>query len=196
MFVGGAKRLSERTGLSRAVIGKYLGGKSEPSRDRLVKLAEAGGISIRWLATGEGEMRSDEHEYIRVPRYTSQPASGTGFQVSSEQIVDHLALKADWVRQCLHVDPKSLVLIEARGDWMVPTIQGGDLILVETVDPPFKHDGVYVIMRPDGLAAKRLVKRIDGSFEIRSDNPVYGFELARPDAFRILGRVLWFGRRL
>jgi phage repressor protein C with HTH and peptisase S24 domain len=195
-FVGGAKCLSERTGLSRAVIGKYLGGKSEPSRDRLVKLAEAGGISIRWLATGEGDMRSDRQDYVRVPRHKHQTASSTGLQVSSEQIVDHLAFRADWVRQSLHVDPKSLVLIEACGDWMVPTIQRGDLILIETADPPFKQDGVYVIMRPEGLAAKRLVKRIDGSFEIRSDNPVYGFELARPDAFRILGRVLWFGRRL
>lgn len=148
-FVGGTKRLSERTGLSRAVIGKYLGGKSEPSRDRLVKLAAAGGISIRWLVTGEGDMRSDDHDYVRVPCHTRQRASGAGFQISSDQIVDHLAFKADWVRQGLHVDPKSLVLIEACGDWMVPTIHGGDLILIETADPPFKHDGVYVIMRPE-----------------------------------------------
>src|SRR5208282_1911807 len=67
-FVGGPKQLSERSGLSRAVIGKYLSGKSDPSRERLVKLADAAGISIRWLATGEGEMSRNDDSFVFLPR--------------------------------------------------------------------------------------------------------------------------------
>jgi len=194
--VGGPKQLSERSGLSRAVIGKYLGGKSEPSRDRLIKLADAGGISIRWLVTGEGEMCTGSDSFARLSRSNVALASRDGLRVSSEQIVDHIAFKADWVRQALRADPERLVLIEVSGDSMAPTIQNGDLLLVEASDPPFKQDGIYAILGPDGLVVKRLVKRIDGSFEIRSDNPVYGSEIVRPEAFRVIGRALWFGRRL
>lgn len=194
-FVGGPGKLSERSGLSRAVIGKYLRGKSEPSRDRLVKLADAGGISVRWLATGEGEMCPEGDSYVRVPRYSFSAASGGGLQMTSEQIVNHLAFKAEWVKETLRADPKSLIQVEAAGDSMAPTILSDDLLLLEATDPPFKQDGVYAILRPTGLAIKRLVKRIDGSFEIRSDNPVYGSEIAPPEAIKIVGRVIWFGRR-
>jgi phage repressor protein C with HTH and peptisase S24 domain len=192
-FVGGPKRLSERSGLSRAVIGKYLVGKSEPSRDRLLKLAGAAGISLIWLATGQGEMCAKGDSLAR-------PVSGrlnrAGLQLSSDQIVDHLAFKEEWIRQKLRADPSDLVLIQASGDAMAPTIQNDDLLLVDASPVGFRHDGIYAIVRPDGLAVKRLVRRIDGSFEIRNDNPVYGSEIARSEAFSIIGRVLWFGRQL
>jgi phage repressor protein C with HTH and peptisase S24 domain len=195
-FVGGPKQLSERSGLSRAVIGKYLSGKSDPSRQRLVKLANAAGVSIRWLVTGEGEMSRDDQSFVFMPGGEIKDRSAGEPAVSGDQIVDHLALRADWVREALRADPNRVALIEARRDSMAPTINDGDLLLVEVSGDPFALDGIYVIIRPDGLAAKRLVKRIDGTFEIRSDNPLYGCEVARPEALKILGRVIWHGRRL
>ncbi len=198
-LIGGPKRLSERSGLSRAVIGKYLSGKSDPSRERLVKLAEAAGISIRWLATGEGEMSGSDDSYVFMPRSEIKKDQ---LSVVSDQIVDHVAFRAERVRESLRVDPSGLALIEARGDAMAPTIHGGDLLLIEVsgkpVDPDWVQapDGVYALVRPDGLAVKRLVRRLDGLIEVRSDNPLYGYEVASPEAFKVLGRVLWFGRRL
>jgi len=192
-LIGGPKQLSERSGLSRAVIGKYLSGKSDPSRERLIKLAEAAGISIRWLATGEGEMSGNDDSYVFMPRLEIRKGQ---LSVVSDQIVDHIAFRAERVRESLRVDPGGLALIEARGDAMAPTIQGGDLLLIEVSGQPVAPDGVYALVRPDGLAVKRLVRRIDGLIEVRSDNPLYGYEIAAPEAFKVLGRVLWFGRRL
>lgn len=53
-MVGGRAQLAAKSGLSRSVIDKYLQGASEPSRPRLVALANAGPVSVAWLATGEG----------------------------------------------------------------------------------------------------------------------------------------------
>jgi phage repressor protein C with HTH and peptisase S24 domain len=192
-IVGGAKRLSERSGLSRAVIGKYLSGKSDPSRERLVKLADAAGISIRWLATGEGEMSRHDDSFVFMPG--SEIGSGQ-LSVASDQAVDYVAFKTEWVRESLRADPGRLALIEARGDAMAPTIHGGDLLLIEMSAQSFGPEGVYAIIRPDGLAVKRLVRRLDGMIEVRSDNPLHGYEVASPGAFNVMGRVLWFGRRL
>lgn len=55
---GGPTELSKRSGLSRRVIDKYRNGESDPSRQRLVALAEAAEVSISWLANGEGDMEA------------------------------------------------------------------------------------------------------------------------------------------
>jgi len=53
---GGPAKLAERAGLSPSVIRKYQRGESDPSRERLVAIAEAAGVNLLWLATGEGPM--------------------------------------------------------------------------------------------------------------------------------------------
>ena len=55
-LAGGAQSLADKAGLSRRVVGKYLAGKSDPSRERLVRIADAAGVSIEWLASGRGPM--------------------------------------------------------------------------------------------------------------------------------------------
>ena len=52
-MAGGRKELAARSGLSVSVIDKYVNGKSDPSRQRLVAIAEAAGVSLQWLATGK-----------------------------------------------------------------------------------------------------------------------------------------------
>ncbi len=57
-LAGNASRLAAACGISRRAVGDYLSGKAEPTRPRLVAMAKAGGVSVEWLATGEGPMRS------------------------------------------------------------------------------------------------------------------------------------------
>lgn len=56
-LLGSAQALADKAGLSRRVVGKYLAGESDPSRERLVALADAAGVNIEWLASGRGPMR-------------------------------------------------------------------------------------------------------------------------------------------
>ena len=48
--------MSKASGLSGRIVGKYLAGQSDPSRERLIALAKAANVSVLWLATGEGPM--------------------------------------------------------------------------------------------------------------------------------------------
>lgn len=41
-------------GVTDSAVRKYIAGESEPSRERLVKMADAAGVSVEWLATGRG----------------------------------------------------------------------------------------------------------------------------------------------
>jgi phage repressor protein C with HTH and peptisase S24 domain len=194
--VGGPKRLSECSGLSRAVIGKYLSGKSEPSRDRLIRLARAGNVSIGWLASGEGEMSGAADALVYPRRNNLRLLPPRSEPSDADQAADHLAFTRQWIREVLRADPERVALIMARGDSMAPTIIDGDALLIEVTEVPLKQDGLYVIIGPDSLVVRRLVKRIDGSLDVRCDSAVYGSERARPQAIKILGRVLWLGRRV
>lgn len=55
-LVGGQAELSRRTGISKVTIGSYISGNSEPSRERLIAMANAAEVSLVWLAIGEGPM--------------------------------------------------------------------------------------------------------------------------------------------
>lgn len=45
--------IQKQTGIAQSLIGKYLDGVSTPGTDKLVVLANALGVSVAWLATGE-----------------------------------------------------------------------------------------------------------------------------------------------
>ncbi len=51
---GNASRLARASGISRRAIGDYLAGSAEPVRSRLLAMARAAGVSVGWLAAGEG----------------------------------------------------------------------------------------------------------------------------------------------
>lgn len=52
---GGAKKLADMTGMSTSVLRSWRAEKSDPSRTSLIKVARAAGVSVEWLATGEGD---------------------------------------------------------------------------------------------------------------------------------------------
>jgi transcriptional regulator with XRE-family HTH domain len=53
-MAGGTTKMAEMAGVSTSVLSKWRRGESDPSRSRLVKMARAAGVSVEWLATGEG----------------------------------------------------------------------------------------------------------------------------------------------
>jgi phage repressor protein C with HTH and peptisase S24 domain len=137
-------------------------------------------------------------ELVMVPRLDVQVSGGHGATVHSEQIVDSLAFKAAWVR-ANGLQPSRLALVEAVGESMQPTIQRGDLLLVDLrVNHP-AQEGLFVIRRDDTLQVKRLQQLYTGEILVRSDNPAYVAENIPPDRageLQIIGRVVWTCRRI
>jgi phage repressor protein C with HTH and peptisase S24 domain len=196
--------LARAVSVSDNAIYKWMSGRGQPSVANLVALARAARVSLEWLATGhetsdiEPNARSttDRSDYVFVPRYDVKGPAARGGPLRSEQIVDHLAFKKDWVRSRLNTDPRNLLLIEAVGDSMSPTLEDGDLLLVDLGEPRFRHDGVYVLRRQHELAVKRVQRRPDETLLVGNDNPAYESAVATTDALRIVGRVIWASGRL
>jgi len=58
-------RFAKKCGVTESMLRKYLLGDSVPGTDKLVRITQVAGVSLRWLATGEGT-RSDAAGWDRV----------------------------------------------------------------------------------------------------------------------------------
>jgi phage repressor protein C with HTH and peptisase S24 domain len=204
-----ADRLARATGVSPSAFRKWLRGDAEPSRERLVALAQAAGVSVGWLASGEGPTpllagvspssrsapgaaRLNQHAYLLLPKRPESAAAG----VESPPAVgpaEFIAFSHDWVRTEFGIEPDHLSMETAVGESMLPNIQDGDLLLVDTTENRFRSFGVYVLE----VAGERLVKRVqpklDGSLTLISDNATYEPEHIPPEDaadITVVGRVV------
>lgn len=147
---------------------------------------------------GDSLVSSDQHfpplDYQLVPRSSARPSAGYGTVVESEQIVDYMAFKKDWLRRVLGITHPDIVLVEVRGDSMVGTLEDGDLVLVDMRQNRLDASAVFVIVVDDALLVKRVQKKLNGSVVIKSDNTAYEAETLSGDqlhGLQIMGRVVW-----
>ena len=128
-----------------------------------------------------------------MPRYEIAASAGSGAVVQSEQIVDHLTFKAEWLKVTLGLSPAQAAVISVVGDSMEPYLADGDLILIDMGVARIENDSIYVLQSGDSLLVKRIQKKIDGTVIVRSDNARYEPEQFQGDAaerLRVVGRLV------
>jgi phage repressor protein C with HTH and peptisase S24 domain len=196
---GSVVALATAVGVSDNAIYKWLSGRGQPSVANLVSLARAGRVSVEWLATGAEPTRGAQAmkravghgDFVFMPRNRLRFSGRRGGILSSEQVVDSIAFRAEWVKRVLNAESRDLILIEVVGDSMAPTIENSDLIVANLAEPRFRQDGIYLIRHDSGLTVKRIQRRPDGKLLMRTDNPKY--ETMVVSTVKVIGRVIWIG---
>ena len=140
--------------------------------------------------------------HLDIPHLSARGSMGVGeLKQEEEEVIDRITLKAEWIKSnlpgCRVAD---LAVISGRGNSMAPTFNDGDLLLVDTAIKEVNIDGVYVLSAHNRLFIKTVRQRIDGSFEISSDNQsVKTVDVLNGDhQVTVHGRVVWSwnGKRL
>lgn len=203
-------------GLSQANVRDLESGKVKFSTLHALAIEKIHGISSNWLLDGSGGMKKGTYPladglksadfgrelgegFVQVPRYEVAASAGGGAMIHSEQIVDHLSFKAEWVHNTLGVSVKDLALIHVTGDSMEPTLSEGDLILIDMSYRGMKDNAIYVLQLNGSLLVKRLQHKLDGGVLVKSDNAIYDSEMVPSEAvdlLNVIGRVVWCGRRM
>ncbi|MAP35668.1 MAG: hypothetical protein CME75_07845 [Halomonas sp.] len=160
--LGGRKKAAKAAGVALSTFHRWLAGDSVPALDSIARLAKEAGVSLDWIATGEGAMLPNKNsaEASNAPSdefvYVTQMAGSNG-------VINRVhAFRADWLKE-QGLEPQHLSVIENRDDAMAPTIKPGDLLLCQTYMhrdgsniaiglapgelPP--QDGIYMIRRGD-----------------------------------------------
>lgn len=117
---------------------------------------------------GDGRVNDDFPEVIRAVDYTQKYIRGlVGFVPP----------------------PGRLVLVTGRGDSMLPTIQPGESLLVDTGVKTYDGDGIYLVNLGNGQQIKRLVDHGEAAgIHVHSDNKAYP-TLPFPKGGLVAGKV-------
>lgn len=198
-IAGNASALAKKAGISNSGFSRYLNG-GEPSRKVLISLAQAAGVNLNWLATGEGAMEKSA-EAARPGSLTLLPFLGTAESPGDEVIpgrkknLTSQAFCRFWLGS--HgLDSKTLAAMQIRGDSMSPTVRDEDLVLIDVNAKDIQDDKIYVIQDADSLLIRRLQLQPGGKVRTLCDNPTHReFEVPR-EALEIVGRVVWRGALL
>jgi phage repressor protein C with HTH and peptisase S24 domain len=174
-------------GFSDTVLRQYLNGQSEPTRPVLLAIARTANVSVEWLATG-------------------QPVAGAKdlSKASAENYVykDPLAFETGWLRTEFPSSFENLLLTQVVDESMEPTLQVGDLVLVDTNDRDLEtvSHGIYLLKLDNRLLIKRLQCVADNTLTVLSDHSAYEtFSIeasGKSSGLSLMGKVVWFGRKL
>ncbi|MBF9264608.1 LexA family transcriptional regulator [Paracidovorax cattleyae] len=182
------------------------------SKAGALKAEELIGCSAAWVLAGdapparrgEAPARAPSQESgVSVPQLANTASMGAGSEMAPEDVmVGHLTLSPAWIGKTLRglSTPENLRFIHAYGDSMEPTFLDGDVLLVDAGVRTLEVDGVYVLAAQSRLFIKRVRQRLDGAYEISSDNPTVKTVdvLGGKHTVEILGKVIWIwnGRKI
>lgn len=169
-----------------------------PRHDRLPAIANALNVTVAFLigADSAAVTPAPAAGMINVPALANDASMGVGAEAHAEDVVaGSLSLTDTFINE--HVKPArpaDLRIIHAYGDSMEPTLCSGDVLLVDTGIIDVKIDGIYVLRAHGRLFVKRVRQRMDGKFEISSDNPTHKtVDVLNGDhEVDVIGRVLWY----
>jgi phage repressor protein C with HTH and peptisase S24 domain len=127
-----------------------------------------------------------------LPTYGGLGGGGTGDGDAAVAL-----LPRSLVTYELRAVPADLLVINVRGDSMEPLFQHGDQIVIDRRDTNPRQPGPFALWYDNGYVVKNVeIIRSTGKLRIFSSNPVYTPDEADPDDVTIMGRPVWFARRL
>lgn len=190
--------MAKRAGLAATTLTRPFKGTATTRLgiQTLEKLKRAFPGFPEWTSeTGEA-VETNNRLYLPVeilPSFAGMGGGGTGDgDPETGMISRHL------IEDELRARPADLLIIEARGDSMEPDFQHGDQILIDRRDCNPVQPGSFALWDGDGYVIK-LVERVPqakGRYRIFSANGRYAAYDVEEDEIRIMGRPVWFARRL
>jgi hypothetical protein len=191
-----ASEVAMRAGLAVSTLTRPLNHpvKYRLSKATIDKLRKTFPAFEDWAAEPAAPASTPTYVEVRVlPTFAGMGGGGTGDGDQSVALVPR-SLIVDILRG----KPDDFLLIDVRGDSMEPDFQHGDQILVDRRDISPAQPGPFAIWDHEG--AEYVVKNLErvgkGRVRMFSTNPKYSPIDVLYQETRIIGRPVWFGRRL
>ena len=160
-------------GVDEDTIGHWKNGHVAPNFYGMKDLAKAAGVSLDWLAHGDGFSPQDTRDFVFVPYRDFLPVGKASLSVCSGQELEDFSLRAEWIRTMLGMEPENLAMTVADTDSMEPTIHSGDILLLDLGVTAFAADAIYLFKRGDTHVLRRVQTLMDGTLLLKPDNAAY-----------------------
>ena len=200
--------VARAAGVNRSFVYDILRGRSQvPNLEKLTGIAQVVKVDLEWLLSGKGRVEGDDpitedyqNDFVAIQYVSARPSMGGGAIVEDEHGVGRdFHFRRSWIRDRLKAAPSMMRVMGVEGDSMTPTLQGGDVVLVDMNQRRPVPPGIFVLYDGMGLVAKRLeyIPMSDPPrLRIISDNQQYSPYECTAEEVNIIGRVRWYGREM
>ena len=198
------KDLGDLLGVAQSVVSEMEAGKLKNWPLHANKIIKALGKPRRYF-----EPEAEEHigntpdhpdidpisAYVPVevlPTFAGMGGGGTGDADRETAMISRRLVHDE-----LRAQPTDLLVINVRGNSMEPLFHHGDQLIIDRRDRSPTQPGPFALLYDDGYVVKNVAwveKRT--KLRISSSNPEFGPEDFDPEDVSIMGRPVWFARRL
>jgi len=202
--------LVKRSGISKQQLSRLENGLIRLRLDHLKPFANALGYSPEQMllwgrfpgTAGAAPQAESPGPAEQVPELASQSAAADQSKLRKRKDGRHVdritsegwVFPSNFVREQLQTSAKQLLVIEAEGDAMAPTIMSGEKVIVKTSERAPSTDGLYAIRDSSDNVIIRRLQLLRAArpprVKIISDNPKHATEEAALDEIEIVGKAL------
>lgn len=199
------QELADKIGTTKSNISLIENEKIKLSVDKAEKIAEILEVKVSDIF-GQTQFNPDARltKMIPIKYFDISASAGNGCFVNNENFeiinIDEIQLKKMGIRDNF----KNIVVVNVKGDSMLPTLEDGDLLFIDTTKKEIYNKKIYVITEDNYLKVKRILKNSPDSKEIiiKSDNeidgeyPPYPKQLDNLSENFICGQVIFYCRSI
>ena len=194
--------LGKVLGISRAAVAQWEGGQTVPAAERLIDLADKLGVRFEWLYWGREPMEGLEPGamppgFTWISSLSSVSLTEAG-ELSLSKGMPTL-MPVGLIETELRGTPDDFSLMAMSGQAMEPLLPAGATLLLDLRQTKPSSAGIFALWDGSGLAVQ-WVRRVPGAkppmLRLSSENPRFPAVDIDPAAVRIVGRIVWFARRL
>ena len=145
------------------------------------------------------EFTSDMPGYVLVERIVVPIGLGAGGNAVADVEHEQALFPEHLILHELRASPEDVRYMALKGQSMEPVLQHDDQVLIDIRDSDISQAGLFVLWDGDGLVCK-WVSRVHGSdppkIRLLSENERFDTYEPLAEECKIMGRVVWFARRL
>lgn len=165
--------------VSRQAVQFWATGRTEPKGANLAKFKtlyekELSSIEpVVYRQSGE-DFGEDSDDWVRVPVVDSYASCGGGADPGTDLFVSTIDFLKVFLMGLKGVtNTNRMHLIPSVGDSMEPTISRNALCLIDGNQTAIRADGIYCLQAENSIYIKRVMRNLDGSITLISDNDSY-----------------------
>lgn len=191
-----AAQVAKKIGVANTTINRFKAGTASTrlGRDTLEKLRAAYPDFPDFVVDADYPAAPPAgQDYVPVeilPTFAGMGGGGTGDGDQEFGLVPRRLIEDE-----LRAKPSDFLLIDTRGDSMAPDFIHGDQILIDKRDVNPVQPGYFALWDGDGYVLKN-VERVNGGLRVFATNGKYQERIVDPTDIQIMGRPVWFARRL
>lgn len=189
--------------VSQATVQSWESGRGAnlPSLENIEKLAAIANLSPDELLAQlrdrppVSNVGTYDCDYVKIP-IVAVVGAGGGANPHLEATDRAINFPVEIFRKLTCANPDYVDAMEVLGDSMSPTLNHGDLVLIDTQSLEVSS-GIYVLVFEGNIFVKRLIW-VGKKIKIISDNPAYPTEdIGSTDLdFRVLGKVFYICQKI